>query len=119
MRDSATQACVVNCPTGQNLINGVCGTCALGTVFDSVLKQCVCPSGTYANNNGYCEPRVVPPIACTGATYASSTTTCSPCPAGCLGCTSATVCTACDSSLTLREGRCVAAKCGNGFIDAG
>ncbi len=46
--------CQVRCPAGQFIIQGVCATCAFGTVFNPTLNQCTCPNGQYMNSQGFC-----------------------------------------------------------------
>ena len=42
------------CEEGQFIINGICGRCALDTVYDALLQSCVCPAGFFKNNLGLC-----------------------------------------------------------------
>lgn len=115
--------CSITCPTGQVLINDLCGTCAMGTVYNPQLRACVCPPDSFINQQGYCEKRVTPPITCSGPTYRNpSTNTCLPCDPSCSSCfgPSASACLTCANPFAmLFGGQCVVSRCGNGVVEAG
>lgn len=119
VRDPVSLTCVTKCPAGQFEQQGACGSCSLGTVYNTVLKQCLCPEGSYQNANGACEVRVKP-LVCTGATYAASETSCEACHSSCETCSGPATCLTCkDPNNLLVFGKCVSATCGNGNYDEG
>lgn len=105
------QLCQIQCPDNQIVINGACGVCVLGTVYDQQTRQCICPPGYFTNNNGVCE-LVIP--TCPAGTYQQSGN-CLPCSSGCAECISSTICTRCvNNAFSPFAGSC-GPRCGDGI----
>lgn len=68
-RSVSSGRCEIMCPGNQIVINGQCGICALNSVYNPILGVCVCPTGTYKNQDGYCEQSELTPITCDAGYY--------------------------------------------------
>ena len=68
-RNNFNKRCEIKCKANQILINGLCASCSLNTVYDPVLGSCVCPDGFYLNNYGICEKRDLIPLTCDDGFY--------------------------------------------------
>lgn len=110
--------CELQCQAGQNIINGLCGTCVSGTIYNPQLQSCVCKEGYYKNNYGFCERSTLIPVTCDRGFYHNGDTGCVACPEGCLACSSATQCTECPPFYEPSGSRCIA-KCGDGYAVPG
>lgn len=51
---NAQNICMRMCDEGKVLIRGICGICVLGSIYNPLLEECVCPVGQYRNNFGIC-----------------------------------------------------------------
>ena len=119
-RDPVTRACQITCPPAQNVINGICGTCVLGTVYNAQLQSCVCPPGYFVNPQGVCESRIVPPPVCPAGFFLAANNNCAACPVGCSVCSSSLSCSSCtDPAATFINGICQSRRCGNGVLEFG
>lgn len=47
--------CRMRCADGRVEIQGICATCAMGTIYNPITKACLCPVGTFMNCFGMCE----------------------------------------------------------------
>lgn len=108
--------CMRMCDEGQVLINGICGTCVLGAVYNPLLEDCICPAGTVRNMFGFCVRNDLTPVTCVSGQFFDSDQGCLSCPTGCSLCLNANLCTECASVNFIPQGNQCVPLCGDGAI---
>lgn len=103
--------CQISCPANTYVVNERCVFCIMGTTFDSVLRQCVCPQGQYMNTYQVCEPVKK---TCKAGTFLQGSD-CVACSPGCSQCSSANTCTVCQNRGFYPSGPTCLTRCGDGI----
>ena len=110
--------CELQCAENQVVINGLCGRCVGQSIYNPNLQSCVCPTGFYRNNFGFCEASNLTPVNCDPGFFYDPTNGCLSCPLGCTECTNSLTCTKCPQFYKPMGAECKP-NCGDGYVIAG
>lgn len=116
MRNPSNRICELKCEPNQHVINGICASCSLNSVFDPELNSCICPEGYYRNNFKFCEKHIPTPVSCESGSYFEENEGCKSCPIGCSSCENRNKCTACHGIGYIPSGGSCVPECGDGII---